>query len=515
MTELPRGWVEVGLGEVVDQRRGSPVMPASQPDKRFELYSVPSFETGEPERLPGSQIGSSKQAVESGAVLLCRINPRINRVWIVGEPHRDLQIASTEWVSLGPVEEFAPRFLMYALQAPSVREYLTSNVSGVGGSLMRIRMGAIWRTRVPLAPTHEQERIVASIEALFAKLEAGVGALRRAQANLKRYRASVLKAAVEGKLTEQWRNENPPEETGAELLERVLAGRRKRWEDEQLAKFEAKGEKPPKSWKEKYREPVPTDRSGLPELPEGWCWATVDQMAEVTGGLTKNPARSRLPLKYPYLRVANVYADEIRLDDVKTIGVSPSEFDRVVLRRGDLLVVEGNGSADQIGRVAEWQSDIVPCCHQNHLIKVRCPSPGYQSRWMLLWLLSAAGRQAVLRKASSTTGLYTLSLSKVKALPVPLAPILEQAEATRLADSLCDAARIVQQLVDTEAANRASDLRESILQRAFEGRLVPQDPADEPASVLLERTRAAREVERNNKRRRSFNPRRQRKTRLG
>ena len=403
---------------------------------------------------------------------------------------------------------------MYALRAPAVRRHLTSSVSGVGGSLMRVRMAAAWQTRVPLAPFSEQHRVVAKIESLFARLDEGVAALNRAQANLERYRASVLKAAVEGRLTEQWRSENPPTETGEDLLQRILAERRKRWEEEQLAKFAAKGRKPPRNWKAKYKEPVAPDTSTLPELLEGWCWATVDQVSAVTGGLTKNPARSRLPIRYPYLRVANVYADEVRLDDVRTIGVSESELDRVLLRSGDLLVVEGNGSANQIGRVAQWQGDLEPCCHQNHLIKVRCARSVCRSRWMLLWLLSPLGRRTVSAVASSTSGLHTLSLSKVRALPVPVPPMQEQACAVSLADSLSDAARVVQGQIEGETGINASALRQSILNGAFEGGLVPQHPADEPASVLLERIRAERKAERRRSKRRPTKPRRRPKSRV-
>ncbi len=85
------------------------------------------------------------------------------------------------------------------------------------------------------------------------------------------------------------------------------------------------------------------DTRNLRELPDGWCWATVDQLGRVIGGLTKNPARRNLSLRLPYLRVANVYADEMRLDDIRTIGVTKAELDRVSLLPGDLLIVEGNG----------------------------------------------------------------------------------------------------------------------------------------------------------------------------
>src|SRR5205085_4267949 len=140
----------------------------------------------------------------------------------------------------------------------------------------------------------------------------------------------------------------------------------------QLAKMQAAG-KPPKNdeWKHKYQEPAAPDRSELPELPEGWIWTNIEQVGEVSGGLTKNQKRERLPLKMPYLRVANVYAGELDLAEVKNIGIEESELGRVLLTAGDLLVVEGNGSIDQIGRVALWDGRIEPCLHQNHLIKVR------------------------------------------------------------------------------------------------------------------------------------------------
>ncbi len=107
-----------------------------------------------------------------------------------------------------------------------------------------------------------------------------MAALERAKANLKRYRAAVLKAAVEGQLTEDWRAEHPDVEPASELLRRILVERRKNWEAEQLAKYEEKGKQPPKGWKEKYKEPAGPDTAGLPDLPAGWTCAAIDQIAE-------------------------------------------------------------------------------------------------------------------------------------------------------------------------------------------------------------------------------------------
>ena len=490
MRELPKGWVEVELGDLVDRRRGSSVMPSKEPDKRFELYSVPSFETGEPERLPGYQIGSSKQAVETGAVLLCRINPRINRVWVVGQTEEENpQIASTEWVSLGPVGEFAPRFLMYALQAPSVREYLTSNVSGVGGSLMRIRKAAIWRTRVPLAPLPEQHRIVTSIKNLFGKLDEGVAALSLAKTNLERYRKSVLKVAVEGRLTEQWREENPPQESGEELLKRILAERRKRWEDEQLANFETKGKRPPKKWKEKYKEPVKPDTRNLPRLPDGRCWATVDQ---VSMGITYgSSAKTSLDVEgIPVLRMGNIQEGALNLANLKYLPLDHSEFPKLLLADGDLLFNRTN-SAELVGKTAVYRGRPAPCSFASYLISVRLIRPRL-SGVVADALNSAWGRAWIASVVSQQVGQANVNGTKLRAFPFPLPPETEQEEIMRRSAVAADSVTRSNGSI-TAFLRQATALHRSILRRAMEGRLVAQDPEDEPASVLLERIRAERE----------------------
>ena len=224
---------------------------------------------------------------------------------------------------------------------------------------------------IPLAPFTEQRRIVARVEALSAKLDEAIAALRRAQANLGRYRASVLKAAVEGRLTARWRSENPPEESSEQLLERILTERRKRWEEDRLAKFAAKGRKPPKDWKSRYKEPVVPDASGLPELPAGWCWATVDQIGHVGSGITKGGTKPKAARRaVPYLRVANVQRGSLDLSVIKTIMASDEEIRRYSLVPGDVLFNEG-GDRDKLGRGCVWRGEIPGCLHQNHVFRAR------------------------------------------------------------------------------------------------------------------------------------------------
>jgi type I restriction enzyme S subunit len=151
----------------------------------------------------------------------------------------------------------------------------------------------------------------------------------------------------------------------------------------------------------------------------------------ISGGLTKNPKRSAMAIRRAYLRVANVYANELRLDDISETGCTEKEFEKTKLLPGDLLIVEGNGSLEQIGRVAIWDDEVRECSHQNHIIRAR-PSEIVEPRYALFWLLSPAGREAIEAVASSSSGLHTLSITKVGGLPIPLCAKPEQIAIVRL-----------------------------------------------------------------------------------
>jgi type I restriction enzyme S subunit len=189
-----------------------------------------------------------------------------------------------------------------------------------------------------------------------------------------------------------------------------------------------------------------------------------------------------------YLRVGNVYADRLDLDDVREIGVTDEEATRLLLQKGDLLIVEGNGSLDQIGRVAEWNGLIPTCAHQNHLIRARFHS-SVVPRFTLRFLQSKLGRDSIVRVASSTSGLHTLSISKVANLLVPVAPLREQEDLLGLIEPALDHILALEAEIETNLA-KSEALRQSILKKAFAGELVPQDPSDEPAAELLARIRA-------------------------
>jgi len=332
---------------------------------------------------------------------------------------------------------------------------------------------------VRLAPTDEQHRIVAALEAYLSRLDAAVATLKRVQANLKRYRASVLKAAVEGRLVpteaELAEIEGRDYEPASVLLDRILEERRQRWE--------ASGRKG------RYVEPAAPDTSGLPELPEGWCWATVEQVGEVQLGRQRSPKDHSGPFMRRYIRAANITWKGMNLDDVNEMNFSPEEQPRFRLHPGDLLLNEASGSRSEVGKPAVWEGQIEECYFQNTVLRLRTV-PGLQG-WLFLHSLADAitGRFA---DESRGVGIHHLGAEGLARHILALPPLAEQARIVPEVERLTSLLEAEEQMLRSQLL-RCTRLRQSILKWAFEGKLVDQDPADEPAAALLARIKAERE----------------------
>lgn len=370
-------------------------------------------------------------------------------------------------------------FHYYLIQAVLQDLYRQTHGSG----MVHITRGKFDATPVGLPPLSEQQRIVAAIEEHFTWLDAGVASLRRLQAALKRYRAAVLKAAVEGKLTEAWRAEHPDVEPTSRLLERILAERRARWE----ADLRAKGKDVTKTM---YEEPAAADSSDVPidGLPEGWCWATLEQLSDSTRTITYGVIKlgDPIPEGVPVLRSSNVRHLHLALEGLKSISPNIArEYARTFLQGGELLVTvrgtlggvvvvpsscAGFNISREVAMVALGQPAFGPCLAT---FVGSGPIEG--------WLLQNA-------KGIAYTG---INIETLKQTPVPLPPLIEQAEIVAEVERRLSIVREVEATVEANL-KRANRLRQAILQEAFAGRLVPQDPRDEPASVLLERIRRGR-----------------------
>lgn len=221
-----------------------------------------------------------------------------------------------------------------------------------------------------------------------------------------------------------------------------------------------------------------------------WRWTSTGHVAEIQGGIQKQPKRRPVRNRSPFLRVANVLRDRLDLTEVHEVELFDGELNRYRLLPGDLLVVEGNGSPDQIGRSAMWRGEIDDCVHQNHLIRVR-PRSGLFAPFLNAYWNSPASRRRLAEVASSTSGLHTLSTAKVKAVPVPVVPPDEQHAIVRELEAQISLIDALAKRIGV-AASRSDALRRAILEPAFSGRLVTQDPADQPASALLERIATSR-----------------------
>lgn len=192
-------------------------------------------------------------------------------------------------------------------------------------------------------------------------------------------------------------------------------------------------------------------------------------VTEIQGGIQKQPKRVPRDNPYPFLRVANVTAQGLELDDIHQIELFDGELDRLKLRSGDLLVVEGNGSASQIGRAALWDGSIANCVHQNHLIRVR-PKDGLLPKYLAAVWNSPQNRSRLTGVASSSSGLYTLSVSKLKQLSIPVPEIARQRELLDQVEAVTDiGARMGASIV--AAGQRQKALRRSLLAAAYSGRL--------------------------------------------
>lgn len=375
-------------------------------------------------------------------------------------------------------------FLSFFYSSGEIRDYQSGS-----NNLRNLKFNDYLKIEIPTPPLTEQHRIVAKIEELFSELDQGIDNLKTAQAQLKVYRQALLKHAFEGKLTAEWRAQNADKLESASVLQQRIQHAREQRYQQQLAEWQANGKKGTKPKAPKPIAPLTAEElAELPELPLGWGWFKLENLADVSGGLTKNQKRNTLPIRRPFLRVANVYANRLELSDMHEIGISESEIDRVLLVKGDILVVEGNGSVDQIGRVAIWDDSIQGCVHQNHLIKAR-PLNAVFSDFILHFLMSEFGRKLIVMSASSTSGLHTLSISKVENLFIPFCIKEEQGLLLTELSSKLTLIESLNQTITT-SLQQAEALRQSILKKAFSGELVPQNIEDEPASILLEKIKA-------------------------
>lgn len=489
MNGVPRGWTQTTLGAVVFRDREK-ALPPQLPQLRFiGMEHVQAHTMRLNGSVPAIQMKSAAVHFQPGDVLYGRLRPYLNKIVVTKEEG----LCSAEFIVFADHGHLNPYWLAYRLNSSDFVSF-ASHLNE--GDRPRVDLDQLGPFELSLPSRPEQDRIVAEIEKQFTELDAAVVALKRVQANLRRYRAALLKAACEGRLVpteaELARKESRSYETGEQLLERVLLERRAKWEADQLARMIAAG-KPPEddSWKKRYREPDPPDTTDLPRLPEGWAWGSLQQIAFIVGGITKGQKRTadEILRSVPYLRVANVQRGYLDLSEIKTIEATDAEIRELQLQIGDILFNEG-GDRDKLGRGWIWEGQVPLCIHQNHVFRARLASTGVLPKFVSHYS-NAQGQLYFMAEGKQTTNLASINLHKLSRFPIPIPPSTEQRRIVLELD------RQISNVGSSEktcvgALLHSERLRQSILKHAFQGKLVPQDPNDEPASMLLERIRAER-----------------------
>lgn len=493
---LPSGWQRVQLDRIaevnpprarlsLDTSALVPFVPMPAVSEAFGGIDVTMHR-------PFGEVQRGYPQFKSGDVLFAKITPCMEngKLAIVPELDGGHGYGSTEFHVLRAPDPVTARWVADYLSQEAIRRDARAHMTGTAGQL---RVPDRWLRSLPLpiAPLQEQARVLQAVDELLSELNASVAALKRVRANLKRYRASVLKAAVEGRLTEQWRAEHPATETGDDLLRRILCERRAAWEMAELKRYAKTGMPPPKGWRDRYHEPAAPDVTKLQEPPEAWTWASVEQLVGRSeyGTSVKCSYDAKGP---PVLRIPNIALGQIDTSDLKystQLLTIPADD---ALRPGDVLMCRTNGSVSLIGKAAAVRTELTPAhTFASYLLRFRLVEPKLSAMWFHLYVSSHPGRTFIERNAASSAGQHNISLSLIHRMPLPLPSTPEQAQIVAEVERCLSEAFKTEQLVGM-SLNRAERLRQSILKRAFEGRLVPQDSNEEPVSALLARIQRSR-----------------------
>ncbi len=371
----------------------------------------------------------------------------------------------------GKMYRFRPRgdrasaaFLEAQLLAQPWQDAIDDMKTGISDSGLNLTHGRFRELTVHLPPIDEQHRIVAAIETHFSRLDAAVASLTRAKANVKRARASVLKAAVEGRLvpTEAAlaRAEGRAYEPASVLLERILVERRAAW-----TAGGARG---------KYAEPVKAETEGLPGLPEGWCWTSGEQTSDgVESGTTPTKEHFVEGSGVPFIKVYHLtFSRKLDFLHNKPTYVSAdhhrNRLQRSTTKPGDILT---NIVGPPLGKVSVVPNDF-PEWNINQAIARFRPLPGLLHHFLATYLESMPAQRWLIGTAKTTTSQVNLAITTCRRLPIPLPPLAEQ---HRIVAEVDRRLSVLDSLDATLEANlaRCARLRQAVLKRAFEGRLVP------------------------------------------
>lgn len=438
---FPNHWDETTLAEF--RKNSTPTIdPEEFPDEKFELYSMQGFDESSPEIVEGSEVGSRKKSLDGGIVLLSRINPRINRVWIVEEQNDYRQIGSTEWVLFETTSQINKSYLKYFLQNPEFRNYLQMNTSGVGSSLMRVNRESIDKYPIPLPPLEEQKKIVSKIEELLSKIESGVKELETTKQKLSQYRRVLLEMAIEGKLTEDWRQSQNEDEVYIS----------------------------------------PEEENNI-EIPSSWELGEVSEFYQIVPGKAFSSSSFQKD-GVPVIKIGNVSHGEFKQDHSDHLPKKfLNEHTKYVVEPGSLLLALTRPITDDKVKVCKYPKNRETALLNQRVCKVSEINNNRLELFMY-FIQSDYFKTKIANDCSETLqpNLSSVSLRKFK---FPMPPKEEQ---EKIIDKVERHMTIIQDLKQMTIQNlqRSKHLQKSILNQAFSGQLLSPDTATDLGKEVRE-----------------------------
>jgi restriction endonuclease S subunit/predicted ATPase len=446
VSNLPDGWSEAVLSDIAFIQMGQSPDSSTYNEKGIGLpFFQGKAEFGKLFPTIRKWCNEPKKVAEAGDILLSVRAP-------VG-PTNLAQERCCIGRGLSAIQAITPfnqKYLLHYFR--HIQPWMSEQ--GTGTTFAAVSGDFIRNLDIPIAPLNEQKQIADKLDRLLARVDACRDRLDRVSLILKRFRQSVLTAATSGELTENWRTEHKISEheieAGFDFVDAVCFG--------------------------DFR------------FPSSWGVNRLGEIAEIVGGITKDTKKQDpSDEELPYLRVANVQRGFFDLSEIKTIRVPSQRIDKLLLKKGDILLNEG-GDIDKLGRGWVWDGEIERCTFQNHVFRVRLHNENFEPKFFS-WYGNLRGADYFISVGKQTTNLASINKSLLSALPVVIPPVEEQKEIVRRVEMLFDWA----DRIESHSQNAYEQVEQSIpalLNKAFQGELVPQDPTDEPASVLLERIQA-------------------------
>lgn len=419
---IPDNWLWMDI-DSINHYSGFLVDPMKQPDTIFELYSVTSCTNNYPEIITGLEIGSTKRSVEKNDVLLCKINPRINRVWKVSPHTKYKLIASSEWIIVRNAV-INSDYLMYCFKTPYFREFMLSNVSGVGGSLMRAQPKFVNSYPIPIAPLSEQQRIVDRIESLFAKLDEAKEKAQAVVDGFENRKASILHKAFIGELTMQWRQKN---------------------------------------------------NVGL----DSWQYISIEKLCHSLKYGTAKKSQSQGPVVV--IRMGNLQHGEIDWSNLAYTD-DKEDIEKYKLSPGDILFNRTN-SPELVGKTSIYRGEY-PAIYAGYLIKLDYNHDQIVGDYLNYVLNSPSAKEYCSAVKTDGVNQSNINAKKIGAFIIPIPTISEQKEIINIVNSIFAKEQKAKEMAE-DVLEQVEIIKKSILAKAFRGELGTNDPNEESAVALL------------------------------